>query len=491
MSGRFSKIRLADGESVLGKIVAQRRTHLSAIRELVANSPRPPRSARSLYHSLGAGERGGSRFIMECKAASPSLGMIREDYHPGQIASVYSRYAAGISVLCEPDFFGGSYLHLATVAASTHLPVLCKDFIVDEAQLYAARLAGADAALLMLSVLTDEEYARLADCADSLGLDVLTEVSDESEMARALSHGAKIIGINNRDLRDLSIDTGRTLALAGRVAEDTVLLSESGIRSHRDVRALAPHVSGFLVGSQLTGQPDIDAACRELLYGETKVCGITEPDAGRVAAASGALHGGIIAAAGSPRYVTAQRAAEIVAAAPELRWVLVSTAKTPAEVAREYAAYAEACAAAAAPAPSILQLHRAPLESADGERAFLDEVARLLPEVTLWRALSPQTPAGKAAAEALAEHPALSRFVCDSPSPGSGETHDWHLIPQSLREISLLAGGIGPENAAAARDAGFAGLDMNSRLEYPHLPGSKDPSRVSGAFRNLRSYPKA
>ncbi|MBA4505270.1 bifunctional indole-3-glycerol phosphate synthase/phosphoribosylanthranilate isomerase, partial [Corynebacterium sanguinis] len=132
-------------------------------------------------------------------------GMIREHYEPGEIASTYSRYAAGISVLCEPDKFGGDYDHLATVASITHLPVLCKDFIVDEIQIYAARYFGADAVLLMLSVLDDAQYRHLSDLAARLGLDVLTEVIDEEEAERAGRLGAKIFGINHRNLHDLSI----------------------------------------------------------------------------------------------------------------------------------------------------------------------------------------------------------------------------------------------------------------------------------------------
>ena len=122
--------------TVLDKIVANRRTHLARIRRRIGENPVVSPSTRSLYDSLGADE---PSVIMECKSASPSLGSIRPDYHPDQLAAVYSRYAAGISVLCEPDYFNGDYDHLATVTRSTHLPVLCKDFIIDPVQIYAAR----------------------------------------------------------------------------------------------------------------------------------------------------------------------------------------------------------------------------------------------------------------------------------------------------------------------------------------------------------------
>ena len=165
--------------TVLEGIVAKRRTHLPAIRERLAHVDLAalPRSERSFYDALN----GTNRFIMECKSASPSLGLIREHYEPGAIARIYSRYASAISVLCEPDRFGGDYDHMQTVALSTHLPVLCKDFIIDPIQVYAARYFGADAILLMMSIVDDETYAELKQLADSLGLDVLTEAITEEE----------------------------------------------------------------------------------------------------------------------------------------------------------------------------------------------------------------------------------------------------------------------------------------------------------------------
>ncbi|HKM24498.1 MAG TPA: bifunctional indole-3-glycerol phosphate synthase/phosphoribosylanthranilate isomerase, partial [Corynebacterium sp.] len=232
--------------TVLESIVEGRRGHLPEIRDRIAHvdlaSLTP--STRSLYDALRADGRGGNRFIMECKSASPSLGMIREHYEPGAIARVYSRYACGISVLCEPDRFGGDYDHLATVASTTHLPVLCKDFIIDEVQIHAARYFGADAILLMLSVLSDEEYTELASVAAKYNLDILTEVIDEEETERALRLGAKIIGVNHRNLHDLSIDLGRSGRLAELVPEDAVVVSESGIRDSETVRQLGAHSNG-------------------------------------------------------------------------------------------------------------------------------------------------------------------------------------------------------------------------------------------------------
>ena len=241
--------------TVLEGIVAKRRTHLPAIRERVAHVDLEglPRSERSFFDALN----GTNRFIMECKSASPSLGLIRDHYEPGAIARVYSRYASAISVLCEPERFGGDYDHLQTVALSTHLPVLCKDFIIDPIQVYAARYFGADAILLMMSIVDDETYSELKQLADALGLDVLTEAITEEEVARAAAFGVDVIGINNRNLHDLTIDLDRTAQLAPHIPGGKVIVSESGIRDNHTVHRLGAHANAFLVGSQLTGTPNI------------------------------------------------------------------------------------------------------------------------------------------------------------------------------------------------------------------------------------------
>jgi len=164
-------------------------------------------SDRSLYEAL-SGERAG--FILECKKASPSKGLIRADFDAPQLAKSYQPHAAAISVLTEPEFFQGRLDYLTAVRRQVTQPVLCKDFFIDEEQVYRARYFGADAILLMLSVLDDAQYTALRDIAESLSMDVLTEVANEEEMKRASTLDANIIGINHRDLTDLTIDPNRS-----------------------------------------------------------------------------------------------------------------------------------------------------------------------------------------------------------------------------------------------------------------------------------------
>lgn len=466
--------------TVLEDIVQARRGHLAEIRQRIAHVDvdKLAPSQRSLYQNLAARGRGGAAFIMECKSASPSLGLIRGDYHPGEIAGIYSRYAAGISVLCEPDRFGGDYDHLATVAATTHLPVLCKDFIIDPCQIHAARYFGADAILLMMSILSDEQYQILAAEAQRFGLDVLTEVIDEAEVARAAALGAKIFGVNHRNLHDLSIDLSRSGQLARVIPGDAILIAESGIRNNQTVRQLGAHSHGFLVGSQLTSQPDVDRAARELVYGVNKVCGLTQPTSAQAAKAMGAVYGGLIFEAGSPRNVSRETSAEIIAAEPGLQYVAVS---------RRTTGWAELIQ----PGIVAVQIHCPYQGSISAERELIATVRSEIPDtIQLWRAVSMTEAEGASWAQAIADE--VDLLVLDSGAGGTGETFDWSTIPTEIKHKSLLAGGISPSNTRDSLAVGTLGLDLNSGVEYATTAGKwagiKDSGALRDCFATIRTF---
>ena len=482
-----SSVRQPEGlPTVLEGIVQSRFRHLDAIRARISHvDPLTlPRSERSLYDSLA---RPGTRFIMECKSSSPSLGMIREHYEPGTIASIYSRYAAGISVLCEPDRFGGDYDHLATVASTTHLPVLCKDFIIDECQIHAARYFGADAILLMLSVLDDVTYTRLHSEADRLGLDVLTEVIDEEEAARATKLGARIFGVNHRNLHDLSIDLDRSARLAPLAPEGSLIVSESGISGVETVRRLGGHSDGFLVGSQLTGTPDIDWAARMLVYGPNKVCGLTSWSAAQAARAAGAVYGGLIFEDASPRNVSRETSQNIMAHEPGLHYVAVS---------RRTEGWADLISNIDGPIHAV-QIH-APYQGSLAKeheliRAIRTDLATLpeaSPAPEIWRAVSMSHPDGAEVARGLAGD--VDKLVLDAKDGGSGSEFDWSTIPDEVRNKSLLAGGIGADNLDAALSVGCLGVDLNSGVEYPaqagEWAGQKDAGALRAVFERIRNF---
>lgn len=212
----------------------------------------------------------GLHVIAECKRRSPSRGVIRREYDAAAIAASYEAAgAAAISVLTEPEFFGGSLEDLEGVRGRVRAPVLLKDFVLDRRQLLEARARGADAALLIVAALRDGELHALLLEARALGLAPLVEVHDEADLERALAAGADLIGVNNRDLRTLRVDTGTARALISRVPPGVPAVAESGLSSHAEIVALREAgYAGFLVGEACLAAADPGAALRILLEGE-------------------------------------------------------------------------------------------------------------------------------------------------------------------------------------------------------------------------------
>ncbi|WP_239954813.1 bifunctional indole-3-glycerol-phosphate synthase TrpC/phosphoribosylanthranilate isomerase TrpF [Pantoea sp. Z09] len=418
-------------------------------------------AGRSFYHALQ-----GARtvFILECKKASPSKGLIRDDFDPAAIAGIYRHYASAVSVLTDEKYFQGSFDFLPIVSAALTQPVLCKDFIIDPYQIYLARHYQADAILLMLSVLNDEEYRQLAAVAHSLKMGVLTEVSNEAELERAIALEAKVVGINNRDLRDMSIDLDRTRQLAPRLSHGVTVISESGIHNYAQVRELSHFANGFLIGSALMEEPDLAGAVRRVLLGDNKVCGLTRADDARAVYEAGALYGGLIFAEGSPRRIDSAQAQQVMAGAP-LRYVGVFRNAAISDIVTQ---------------ASALKLHAIQLHG-DEDRAFVAELRAALPaEVAIWKALSIKS------ALPTRDWPHVDRYVFDNGNGGSGQRFDWSLLQdQDLSDV-LLAGGLGADNCVEAARLGCAGLDFNSGVES--APGIKDASKIAAVFRTLRAY---
>ncbi|MBN1320487.1 MAG: indole-3-glycerol phosphate synthase TrpC [Thermoleophilia bacterium] len=209
----------------------------------------------------------GVSLIAEVKRSSPSKGPIRPGLEVGPIVEAYERGGArAVSVLTEEDFFGGSLGDLCAAAAHTGLPLLRKDFIVDPYQMHEARAFGASAVLLIAALLDGSRLSELVELANRLGLDVLLEVHDEAELARALTVDGVIVGINNRDLRTFDVSLDTTVRLAGLVPGDRLLVGESGIRDHGHVDRLAScGVDGVLVGESILVNADVEEAIAALM----------------------------------------------------------------------------------------------------------------------------------------------------------------------------------------------------------------------------------
>ena len=221
----------------------------------------PPRSLAAALAQPGLS------VIAEHKRRSPSAGVIREDLSLVDVVSAYERGgAAALSILTEEHAFGGSLTDLELARATSSLPILRKDFIIDPYQIPEAVATGADAILLIVAALDDEALRAIYGQAVSLGLGVLVEVHDEDELSRALGLGASVIGINNRDLTTLQVDTRRCVELAPKVGSDALVVAESGFRARADVQGLTEAgVDAVLVGEALMRAADIESACRALV----------------------------------------------------------------------------------------------------------------------------------------------------------------------------------------------------------------------------------
>lgn len=423
-------------------------------------------SDRSFYDAL-SGEQ--TVFITECKKASPSKGLIRDDFDLDYIASVYNNHANAISVLTDEKYFQGNFEFLPQVRRIAKQPILCKDFMVDTYQVYLARHYSADAILLMLSVLDDEEYQALAEVAHSLNMGVLTEVSNEEELHRSVALNAKVIGINNRNLRDLSTDLNRTKELAPMLRElapNAIVISESGIYTHQQVRDLSSFADGFLIGSSLMAEDNLELAVRKITLGENKVCGLTHPDDAAKAYQVGSVFGGLIFVEASKRYVDLEAARLTMSGAP-LNYVGVfqnHTIEQVADTALELGLTA-------------VQLH------GDEDQNYVDSLKEKLGnQVNIWKAYG----VVDAIPELLDAN--IDRHLLDAKvgnqSGGTGHSFDWSLLTE--KADIMLAGGLNPENANQASKLGCLGLDLNSGVE--EAPGKKDATKLQQAFTEIRKY---
>jgi indole-3-glycerol phosphate synthase len=213
------------------------------------------------------GATGRMNVIAECKRRSPSKGVLLANYVPAVIARRYELAGAvAVSVLTEPTFFDGSLEHLQSVRRAISLPLLRKDFVVDEYQLLEARAAGADAVLLIVAALDQRDLVRLQTQASECGLATLVEVHDEAELTRAVDAGSRVIGVNNRNLRTLQVDVDASERLAARMPRHIIPVSESGLRSRADLERLsAAGYRAFLIGERFMTDPDPVAAIQRLI----------------------------------------------------------------------------------------------------------------------------------------------------------------------------------------------------------------------------------
>ncbi len=448
------------------EIVRRRRAETPEALLAARAEPTPRRLRTALAAS-------GPRFVFECKRASPSAGILRPRYNPVALARALAPFADALSVLTEERFFGGTLADLAAVRAAVDLPLLRKDVIVDAYEVLEARVHGADAVLLMLSVLDDATYEACRTVARRYGMDVLTEVHDANELERARRLGADLVGVNNRNLRTLRVDLATVGRLAPLVPRSALLVAESGYARRSEILAAAPAVDAFLVGGSVMQAADPARAAAALVHGPVKVCGLTREEDASHARARGASHGGLNFVPSSPRCLEPEAAHALARSAP-LSWVAVVADLPETEV----LALARRLPLAA------VQLH------GHEDAGYQERLRARLPEtVALWRAVDAEGDPGEVDLDAGAVDLVLLDRRGGGGLGGSGRPFDaGHVARWRTRFPRFgLAGGIGPDNAAAAAVLGPAIVDVNSRVET--RPGLKDPARLDALFTALRHAP--
>ena len=451
---------MAEPAGVLGRIASAKRDELARRFDGTSLDALRTRARPTQRRLTDALSKDGARFILEIKKASPSAGPIRPGADPAVLARGYAGVADALSVLTDEAFFRGSLGDLGAARREFDGPILAKDFFLDPRQVAEARIAGADAVLVMLSLLDDAAAREIIGEARRFGMDCLVEVHDEAEMGRALALGAPLIGINNRDLRDFSVDLATTERLA-RLAPDRLLISESGIASRADVERLSSTVDAFLVGSSLMRASEPAQAARELIFGRTKLCGLNSGEP--LCAARPAAFAGFVFVPGSPRHVTAAEAAPLAG-------IVRKSGMLPVGVFRD------APQQTVVDIATLLNLHAVQLHGRE-DVEYVRSLRRELPQCEIWTALS----VGR---EPLASRGG-NRLVFDNADGGSGRCFDWSLVerhPDLPRAI--VAGGIGPHNARSARVLGAYAIDIGSAVDL--YPGRKSPEKIAALFDALR-----
>ncbi|MCP4414764.1 MAG: bifunctional indole-3-glycerol-phosphate synthase TrpC/phosphoribosylanthranilate isomerase TrpF [Gammaproteobacteria bacterium] len=465
---------MASDETVLGKIIKQRQTRISQRNNVYTAKHLTP-SKRSLIKNLTSSATG---FILECKKSSPSRGQLSDNYQPDQIAGEYQQFASAVSVLTEPDFFSGNLDDLRKVREVVSLPVLCKDFVIDTSQIYQARAAGADIILLMLSVITDTFWMQCYEIANELGLDIITEIHNEQELSRALLLPAKIIGINNRNLHTLKTDVSVTKALVSQIPDDRLIISESGISTHQQLKDLGPLVDGFLIGSSLMQSKNIALALRRLIFGEIKICGLTRREDADLAWQLGASYGGMIFTSVSSRCINLQQAKNIC---NEQLMPMVGVFKDQSlskvtDIANELSLYG-------------VQLH------GDEDIEYIEQLNKALDiDIKIWKAIScsetsEQYPTIEQAVEMSKNllSNGIDKVLIDTPKDKLDHQLDYQVFLQDNR--ILIAGGLqinSPlfQQTYTREMNSQAGFDLCSSLEQS--AGIKDPEKMKKLFNSLQ-----
>jgi indole-3-glycerol phosphate synthase / phosphoribosylanthranilate isomerase len=443
----------------------------------------PPRDMLEAFEP-----RSRVHLIAEVKRASPSKGMLAPQLNPVELARIYeTNGAAVISVLTEPHFFLGAPEYLTAIKETVSIPVLCKDFIVDDYQVYEARAWGADGILLICALLDDEQLRHLHQMANSLRMRCLVEVHSHEEAQRAIDAGAVIIGVNSRDLVTFEMNPYLIGELRQLIPNDRIIVAESGIHSMADARRLARYdVQAMLVGESLVVSNDVPTQMQQLLYGanestQIKICGLSTSEHINAAIEAGADMLGFIFHEPSHRYIEPQKLCTILAESqsfqqppdgakrPDLVGVFVhKEANYINEVADQVGL-------------QFVQLHGN--ETPD----FCQLIHR-----PVIKALSINN---QADVEFVDQYRDVAwRILLDTPTPdwgGSGKTHNWELAHMiAHKQPIILSGGLTPENVPAAiQQVHPWGVDVSSGVEIDKVKNTQKIQAFIESVRMTQRHP--
>ncbi len=412
-------------------------------------------------------------FICEVKKASPSKGVIAQHFPYLDIAKEYEiAGASAISVLTEPYYFLGSDKYLKEIAEAVDIPVLRKDFTIDEYQIYEAKILGASAILLICAILTADQLQNYRKLADSLGLSCLVEAHDENEIKMAIDCGARIIGVNNRNLKNFTVDEANSLRLRSLVPKDIIFVSESGMKTAEDIQKLRDaDVNAALIGETLMRASDKVMALHDL-YGaagrtQIKLCGIRRMQDVRYLNDYQPDYMGFIFAGTSRRYVNGAQAEELATyASPYIKKVGVFVDEQPAVIANLVRNVPL----------DIVQLH------GDEDEAMIQQIKELT-GVPVWKAVRVKSAEDvKRWCNSSADMLLFDAYDPDQ-SGGTGKSFNWKLL-RGVKRPFMLAGGLNIKNVARAiRTCKPYGVDISSGIETDFV---KDKEKIRNIMMTIR-----
>ncbi|QCI27189.1 bifunctional indole-3-glycerol-phosphate synthase TrpC/phosphoribosylanthranilate isomerase TrpF [Buchnera aphidicola] len=417
-------------------------------------------SNRNFYKKLQSEQ---SIFILEIKKSSPSKGIINNKFNINNIIKYYKRHASAISILTDEKYFQGKFEFLSQVSTLVKQPILCKDFFIDPYQIYLARYHHADAILLMLSVLNDQQYKSLEYIAHQLNMGILTEINNISELNRAIQLNVKIIGINNRNLKNLNIDINRTYKLAPLIPKNKIIISESGIKNNQQVKKLKNIVNGFLIGSSIMKSKNIGLKINSILFGNNKICGLTRPKDAKISKKLGAVYGGLIFIPNSLRYIKYNIAKNIINST-KLKYVGVFQNENIDKINFLF---------------KKLNLYAIQLHGNENQKYIINLKKKIYKNIKIWKAIYIEKNQKKL------NFKYIDYYLFDNFKGGSGISFDWKKIKNYNLKKVFLSGGLSLENCDAASKLNCFGLDFNSKLEK--FPGIKDHTKLKKLFKKLKS----